>query len=524
MPGRSSEHDADVLIVGGGVGGCAAALAATALGCRAILTDPYDWIGGQLTSQGVPPDEHRWIEEFGCTRRYRRFRDGVRGLYRSAYPLSASARDDARINPGGGWVSNLCVEPRISWLVLQQMLAPAQSAGLLRVMTRHTPTAVDAAGGHVRAVTLRHCDTGDQTPISARYVLDATELGDVLPLAGVEYVTGAEAQSETGEAHAPTEAQPGSVQAFTWCFALGYDPECRDDRHVIDKPAHYDQWRDYVPNLAPAWPGRLLDFTYANPVTLQPRTLPLFGAGPGQLGWFGYRQIIAARHLDMPGAHDVTLVNWPQNDYWEGNLIDVSGEEARQHLDGARQLSLALCYWLQTEAPRDDGGTGYRGLHLRPEVMGTADGLAQAPYVRESRRIRAETTVREQDVTGATRRVYDDSVGIGHYRIDLHPSTGGDNYIDIDSAPFQIPLGALIPVRAENLLPACKNIGVTHITNGCYRLHPVEWTIGEAAGALAAFCLKRGALPRQVRGDASLLQDFQRVLVSQGFELAWPDL
>jgi hypothetical protein len=45
-------------------------------------------------------------------------------------------------------------------------------------------------------------------------------------------------------------------------------------------------------------------------------------------------------------------------------------------------------------------------------------------------------------------------------------------------------LGALIPIRMENLLPAAKNIGTTHITNGCYRMHPVEWNIGEAAGAL----------------------------------------
>ncbi|MGG2474547.1 FAD-dependent oxidoreductase, partial [Rhizobium sp. BR5] len=34
-----------------------------------------------------------------------------------------------------------------------------------------------------------------------------------------------------------------------------------------------------------------------------------------------------------------------------------------------------------------------------------------------------------------------------------------------------------------------KNIGTTHITNGCYRLHPVEWNIGEVAGMLAAYCL-----------------------------------
>ncbi len=69
---------------------------------------------------------------------------------------------------------------------------------------------------------------------------------------------------------------------------------------------------------------------------------------------------------------------------------------------------------------------------------------------------------------------FSDSVGVGSYRIDLHPSSGGDNYMDIGSLPLSNPTGALIPKRVENLLAAARNLGVTHITNGCYRLHPVE--------------------------------------------------
>src|SRR5258708_2448642 len=121
-----------------------------------------------------------------------------------------------------------------------------------------------------------------------------------------------------------------------------------------------------------------------------------------------------------------------------------------------------------------------------------------------------------------TAEKFPDSVGIGSYRIDLHPSSGGDNYIDVSSLPFQIPLGALVPVRMENLLPACKNLGVTHITNGCYPLHPVEWNKGEAAGPLASFALERNEPPRQLRKRATLLQDFQRRLQADGVELAWP--
>jgi hypothetical protein len=117
-----------------------------------------------------------------------------------------------------------------------------------------------------------------------------------------------------------------------------------------------------------------------------------------------------------------------------------------------------------------------------------------------------------------------DSVGIGSYRIDLHPSTARDNYIDVSSLPFQIPLGALIPRRVENLLPACKNLGVTHITNGCYRLHPVEWNTGEAAGMLAAYAVSAKQLPRQVHRSEKLLKEFQARLQGQGVEIAWPKI
>jgi hypothetical protein len=174
-------------------------------------------------------------------------------------------------------------------------------------------------------------------------------------------------------------------------------------------------------------------------------------------------------------------------------------------------------------------------LRLRPDIAGTEDGMAKYPYIRESRRIRAEFTVLEHHVgTDArakelgkakeetTAEDFKDAVGIGSYRIDLHPSTGGDNYIDISSLPFQIPLGALLPRRVENLLPACKNIGTTHITNGCYRLHPVEWNIGEAVGALAAFCLAKKRLPHEVRKQETMLREFQNLLTQDGVPLAWP--
>ena len=166
--------------------------------------------------------------------------------------------------------------------------------------------------------------------------------------------------------------------------------------------------------------------------------------------------------------------------------------------------------------------------------MGTTDGMAKYPYIRESRRIKALFTVLEEHVGAENRKLvagkeegkkaadFYDSVGVGYYHIDLHPSSAGDNYIDFGSLPFQIPLGALIPQRMNNLLPANKNIGTTHITNGCYRLHPVEWSIGEAVGCLAAFAGMKKVPAREVRENDKLLSEFQEWIRKQGIETHWP--
>jgi hypothetical protein len=530
---RAIDLRADIVIIGGGVGGVAAALAACDRGATVILTEETDWIGGQLTSQGVPPDEHPWIERFGSTASYRRFRSEVRRYYRDWYPLTAAARADPFLNPGEGTVSPLCFEPAVAVAVLEGMLRPHLASGRLTLLRETVAIAADAGGDHVRAVTVRDLKSGIERRLHGIHFLDATELGDVLELAGVEYVSGAESRAETGEEHAPEVADPLNMQAIAVCFAI--DHVAGADL-TIDKPAQYDTWSTFAPAN---WTGRLLALSAPDPRTLEPKPRRFepneafdgdivadqsLDGGDDDL-WVFRR--IASRRQFLPGAFesDITLVNWPQIDYWDGPLFGVP--DPARHRENARQLSLSMLYWLQTEAPREDGGTGWPGLRLRGDVLGTADGLAKAPYVRESRRIRALTTVVEQDLSAAVRggrpaEQYPDSIGVGSYRIDLHPSTGGDGYIDIASTPYRIPLGALIPRRVRNLLPAAKNIGTTHITNGCYRMHPTEWNIGEVAGSLAAHAIATGSEPHAVATDPRRFAEFHASLVRQGVETAWP--
>ncbi len=532
---QSGKHElsADLVIAGGGVGGCAAALSALRKNLRVIMTEETDWIGGQLTQQGVPPDENRWIESFGGTRYYREFRSAIRDYYRANYPLTEAARARWNLNPGEGSVSRLCHEPRVALAVLQNLFAPYLSGRQLILLLEHKIVSADANGAKVSALQARSLRSGNELVLRAPYFIDATELGDVLPLTKTEFVTGAESQKETGELHASEKAAPQNQQSITVCFAMDH---IAGENHVIDKPAEYDFWRDYVPPLKPAWPGKLLSLTYSQPHTLEPRTMEFDPEHDGGANLWTYRRIASMKTF-IPGTYrgDISIANWPQNDYLPGPLIGVTDEKAAKHIARAKQLSLALFYWLQTEVPRADGKQGYPGLRLRGDVLGTEDGMAKYPYIREARRIKGVFTVLEQHV-GAEARAkatgkpqgeviaedFKDTIGIGHYNIDLHPSTGGDNYIDVSSLPFQIPLGALLPQRVENLIPASKNIGTTHVTNGCYRLHPVEWNIGESAGALVAFALEKKIIPRAVRENAKTLSDFQNRLRAQGVETHWP--
>ncbi|MFA5587523.1 MAG: FAD-dependent oxidoreductase [Mariniphaga sp.] len=532
---KSGGLSADVVIAGGGLGGCATALAACRNGLKVIMTEETDWIGGQVSQQGVPPDEHAWIETHGAPSSYRDFRNRVRNYYKHNYPLTAEARNRENLNPGDGAVSRLCHEPKVAVAVLLEMLNQYMSTGNLLLLTEHKVRKADVIGDLVKAVEAVNLKNGQKTVLEAPYFVDATECGDLLPLTNTEYVTGTESKNQTGELHAPEKENLKNNQAFTLCFAMDYQPGANN---IIDRPEEYSFWKNYVPDMNPPWSGKLLDLNYSNPQTLEPKKLGFHpeGVRTGDvLNLWNYRRIINKNNFS-PGTYDgdITIVNWPQNDYFLGDIIDVSEKEFKRHIEAARQLSLSLFYWLQTEAPRPDGGLGWPGLRLRSDIMGTNDGMAKYPYIRESRRIKAEFTILEEHVGAENRKLvageeagkkaagFYDSVGTGYYHIDLHPSSRGDNYIDFASLPFQIPLGALLPQRMNNLLPANKNIGTTHITNGCYRLHPVEWSIGEAVGSLIAFAQMKKIVPRAVRENRNLLEEFQKWIRNQGLETDWP--
>jgi hypothetical protein len=516
----------DVLVIGGGAGGVAAVEALARQGLSVILTEPTSQLGGQFTSQAVPvPDENRFIEQEPgpSTRTYRALREQVRAHY-AARPGIVPARAQ---NVGQCWVSRVSGEPSVWALAIADRLAPFTRRNLLRrVLLRHQLLDVARwpSNGRFRYADVVDLDTGRITRIGAQYVLDATEMGDVLPLAGVPWTVGQEARGETGEPSAPEVARPDWIQSITYGFVLRLQPDPTQHK-IVPRPAEYE----YFKSLG----EYSLDYKYSD----QRGTVAykVFEKAPQAAGPFWtYRRLVAASSFRGRSgvAGDLSLINWPGNDFHEENPLGKPLDEQIRILRRARAYAEGFVHWLQTECPRDDGaGIGYPEMQLAEDLPATNGGFALHPYIRESRRLLAEFTLNENHLIASPDNrepkigeAFNDSVGCALYAIDIHPAKGEPPFLE-PALPYHLPLGAFIARSGPaNVLPAAKNWGATRLALASARMHPTEWLSGEIAGNLAAFCLRQGVDPTQVRNTPELLCTFQRQLRDSGITTQWAEI
>ena len=504
IPNAPTEIACDVLVAGGGMGGVAAALIASERGHNVCLTEETNWLGGQATAGGVSAlDENRFIEFSGATRSYRDFRNRIRNWYRTKSKLTPQAAAWENLNPGSCYVSALCFEPAVGVSVLDQMLQNPK----ISVFRRTAIFALNRRGSQIESALAWGFDAKKVIRFQPRFVLDATEMGDLLPMAKIPYVVGAEPKSETGEVDAPAQANPSCVQSFTYPFVIeqGSVPE-----RPATKPADYEAivkrqgftLRVNYPEEF-GWKGNVQYRMFGDDPPIPNNMSP----GP----FFSWRRLLDSRNFAAGVPHDIALMNWPRQDYSAESPLDQEPAALAAIFQRAKQTSEAFLCWLQAQAPE---------LALRPDQMGSSDGMSKYPYIRESRRMVAQGRVTEQDIieedqTGPRARWFPDSIGTGFYMVDIHPCGANEHGRMRMPKPFQIPMAALLPRESINFLPAGKNLGVTHLTNGAFRLHPVEWNIGEAAGAIASLWLETGKQPTS--GLA------QQVLARNGVPMVWFD-
>lgn len=463
------ELTTDVLVVGGGTGGIAAAVQAARRGVQTILVSEFPWLGGMLTSAGVSAPDGNELAAFqtglwGAFLRELRHRQ-IGGLEHSWVSLfSYDPRTGAKLF--ADWVQQL---PNLKWIAGQ------------------TPVEVLRQGSYITGVRFSN------VTVHATITLDGTELGDVLALADIPYRWGWELQAEFEEPSAPvsanelTERYP--VQAPTWVVLLK-DFGTTTDAPEISPPPHY----------APE---------------------QFVGA------WENYGAQLFLNYGRLPG--NLFMLNWPiqGNDYGEGvgRLVE-SPEKRQQFLQETLWHTQGFAHFIQTQLGRRYG----LAEQVFPHSILGGGAYALHPYYRESRRLQGLVTLREQDILpvvgGQVAALPLDvreenaiaSIAIGNYPNDHHyPGVNfplqpksirwGGRWT---GTPFTIPYGSLVPISTDGLLVCEKNISVSHITNGATRLQPVVMNIGQAAGMAAALCVELGCQPRELpvrRIQEALLQD-----------------
>lgn len=425
----------DVLVIGGGVGGTAAAIQSARLGAKTILVEPTTMLGGMLTAAGV-----------SCTDGNDQLPSGMWEEFRQALYKHYGRK---RLNTG--WVSNTNFEPKVGDSIFKAWVAKEKN---LKVYYGYEFESVQKKGNKVTGATLRNKDNTEVLKIKAEVVIDGTELGDVFAAAGAAYDLGMDDPAVSGEKEA--REKNDIIQDLTWAAVLK-DYGAGADM-TIAKPDGYDAKKFYctctdAPCEGKPWNG-------------------------DKMKMLNYGKLPRS-----PGAkQDKYMLNWPPfgNDIYL-NVVEEKPEVRSMKYDSAKQHTLGFIYFMQTEL-------GMKNIGLADDELD--GGMALIPYNREGRRVKGVVRMNINHIKNPyAQTLYRTGISVGDYPVDHHHARYPGKVPEIEFPPipaYSIPMGALIPENIDGLIVCEKGISVTNIVNGTTRLQPVVLLTGQAAGVIAA--------------------------------------
>lgn len=123
--------------------------------------------------------------------------------------------------------------------------------------------------------------------------------------------------------------------------------------------------------------------------------------------------------------------------------------------------------------------------------------------IRETRHFKGEYTITKEDILEA--RVFEDwVVKDAHFNFDVHNMTGsgldktGAQKNFTQEKGYTIPYRCLVPQKVDGLLLCGRNISGTHMAHSNFRVMPICFAMGEAAGIAAAQAVKNNTQPRNI--------------------------
>jgi hypothetical protein len=571
LPAAQEFWSCEVVVIGGTLGGVAAAAHAMQSGATTCLIELTPWLGGQISSQGVSAldESHAMTSRESFSPSWLAFKRLIR---QQTVTLPDWVRLPSRqrvADLNSCWVGQLCFLPRAGAAAAEQLLkgaiaqAPASKWG---TSIAFKGAEFNATGKEITAVYgVRRIprDAGYvpqgrlskelaswyswnsdpvfekvplklQAPAGKRMqVVDATDTGELVGWANIPHRLGADSQLTTGEINASKVTNPGCTQAFTFPFVLAiHDDRGNSKKQLAQVKSDYSRKEH----------RQIYDM----------EGFPMFS---GQ-SFFNYRRILSTIPSDpfvsTPATGDMTVVNWNRGNDWgvmnpplilTTRQIDAAGQ--RQNWLGGMSVTalrqaethaLLFAEWLLEKQAKPDVPLAFLSGAEMP--MATESGLSMVPYIREGRRILGPPAHRQRafmlreadlrnDMSGG-RDFSKTAIALIHYAVDIHGcrNRNWEPSWEAGSAPnqeskvrlTQLPLESLIPQGVDNLLIGGKSLAVTHIANAVTRIHYSEWSIGAAAGATAGWMVKQaqpGIKPAEIisKGKMSPLQQY---LTQQG--------
>ncbi|MFH6602783.1 FAD-dependent oxidoreductase [Maribacter algicola] len=443
IEGRS-QHQVDVLIIGAGAGGTSAAIQAARMGAKVQIIESTTWLGGMLTSAGVSAIDGNHEMPSGI---WGEFRQKLRDHYGGPKALAT------------GWVSHTLFEPSVGNKILQEMAKlPDLDIAFNAVYTKIEK---DIEGWKVV-----YKQNEKTYSVMAKILIDATEIGELLPIVGADFRLGMDSKKDSGEKEAP-EMPNGSVQDLTYVLILKDVGTKNARKGLVKRPKNYD------PKVYECACKR--------------EDGEMFGGVSNCEQMLNYGKL----------PNNKYMINWPNcgNDFYI-DWPNMTAAERQEKLKEAKAFTQGFVYYIQNEL-------GFKNLRVADEFP-TKDNFPMIPYDREARRVKGKAFLTVNHIERPyDHNLYRTGIAVGDYPIDHHRDKNPDgtpeiDFINIRVPSYNVPLGSLIPNELENFIVSEKNISVSNIANGATRLQPVVLGIGQAAGALAATSIRENQKPSEV--------------------------
>ena len=440
---KTVNKEFDVVVLGAGPGGLAAALAAGRGGAKVLLVEKNGYLGGNMAI-GLPllgfldKDGNKVIggiaDEF--------MKDMA--SYETAYGRAAS---EHKVCPMHNSVT-LYDHELFKIVALHKVL----DAGI-EVLFHTDIESVNVENAEIREITLR--GKGYRIFVKAKIYIDASGDGDMAYLAGASYEKG---QKDTGILQPPTMMFTLSgVDIDRTIDYLAENPDQMDRSKTIDCAGGYDA--DFFrsdPNFVMVAMRKLFSELRAQgkmPVNRE-NIIVINSLLPGQV------HMNCTRHLGTDGSDVFSVTKAEIEGYLQ---IEKFVEMLHEHVPGFENCYIA---------------------HIFPALG-----------IRESRRFSGIRQLTESDVVNGV--FNEETIGIGSYCVDIHAGDGLSTIFTKIPA-YGIPYGITVSDEIEGLMFAGRCASMDAVAMSSARVMPICMAIGEAAGVGAALAIKQGISPREV--------------------------